>query len=89
MTGTPGNDTPPRKTHPIRRPRRHLDEFLDRDYLDIPFNLGEVKISVVAQEPDVIRVVVKELLNDIIRPPQRGDQGVLTEAFEAHAVLPA
>jgi len=73
----------------IRRPRRHLDEFLDRDYLDIPFNLGEVKISVVAQEPDVIRVVVKELLNDIIRPPQRGDQGVLTEAFEAHAVLPA
>jgi hypothetical protein len=73
----------------IRRPRRHLDEFLDRDYLGIPFNLGEVKISVVAQEPDVIRVVVKELLNDIIRPPQRGDQGVLTEAFEAHAVLPA
>ena len=73
----------------IRRRRRHFDEFLDRDYLDIPFNLGEVKISVVAQEPDVVRVVVEELLNDIIRPPQRGDQGVLTEAFEAHAVLPA
>src|SRR5580692_6657683 len=30
----------------IRRPRRHSDEFLDRDYLDIPFYLGEVKISV-------------------------------------------
>jgi len=73
----------------IRRRRRHFDEFLDRDYLDIPFNPGEVKISVVAQEPDVIRVVVEELLNDIIWPPQRGDQGVLTEAFEAHAVLPA
>jgi Domain of unknown function (DUF4158) len=70
-------------------PCRHFGEFLDRDYLDIPFNLGEVKVSVVAQEPDVIRVVVEELLNDIIRPPQRGDQSVLTETFEAHAVLPA
>jgi hypothetical protein len=53
----------------IRRARRHLHEFPDRDYLDIPFNLGEVKISAVAQEPDVIRVVVEELLNNIIRPP--------------------
>jgi hypothetical protein len=28
----------------IRRRRRHFDEFLDRDYLDIPINLGEVKM---------------------------------------------
>jgi hypothetical protein len=30
-------------TGTVRRPRRHFDEFLDRDYLDIPSNLGEVK----------------------------------------------
>ena len=73
------HQTPPSACRRVPRP----------DYLDIPFNLGEVKISVVTQEPDVIRVVVQELLNNIIRPPQRGDQDVLTEAFEAHAVLPA
>jgi hypothetical protein len=70
----------------ITCPRRNSDELLDRDYLDIPFYLGEIKISVVTQESDVICVVVEELLNDIIRPSQRGDQGVLMEAFEAHAV---
>lgn len=53
----------------IRRSRRHSDEFLDRNYLDIPCYLREVKISVVAQERDVICVVIEELLNDIIRPP--------------------
>lgn len=68
---------------------RHSDEFLNGDYLDIPLYLGEVKISVVAQESDVICMVVEELLNDIIRPPQRQDQLVLMEALEAHAVLPA
>lgn len=73
----------------IRCPCRHSDEFLDRDYLDIPFYLEEVKVSVVAQESDVICVVVEELLKDIIRPPKRGDQGVLTKAFEVHAVLSA
>src|SRR5947209_6509569 len=42
----------------IRCPCRHCDEFLDRDYLDIPFYLGEVKASVVSQESAVICVVV-------------------------------
>ena len=36
----------------------HYDEFLDWDYLDIPFYPGEVKASVVSQESAVIRVVV-------------------------------
>ena len=65
MDGDPGTVLPPDEL--FSGWRAFFD--LDRNYLDIPCYLREVKISVVAQERDVICVVIEELLNDIIRPP--------------------
>lgn len=70
----------------IRRPRWHLNEVLNRDYLDIPAHASEIDSTVVAQEVGVISVVVEKLLNDILGPPQRADLGVRAEFFKA-AVL--
>ncbi len=52
----------------IRCSRRHLDEFADWNYLDIPLHPGEINIPVVAQKRIIISVVVEKLLNDVVRP---------------------